>query len=69
MRTCSAPTITGSSGGTRRTPTSAGSCELFTDLPLDEIARLESLAGAEINQAKIVLATEATAMLHGRERR
>jgi tyrosyl-tRNA synthetase len=39
---------------------------LFTDLPLDEIARLESLPGAEINQAKIVLATEATAMLHGR---
>src|SRR6476469_4065088 len=40
---------------------------LFTDLPLDEISRLESLSGAEINQAKIVLATEATAMLHGRE--
>jgi tyrosyl-tRNA synthetase len=40
---------------------------LFTDLPLDEIARLESLSGAEINQAKIVLATEATAMLHGRK--
>jgi len=40
--------------------------KLFTDLPLDEIARLEKLAGAEINDAKIVLATEATAMLHGR---
>jgi tyrosyl-tRNA synthetase len=40
---------------------------LFTDLPLEEIARLETLPGAEINQAKIVLATEATAMLHGRE--
>ena len=40
---------------------------LFTDLPLDEIRRLESLPGAEINQAKIVLATETTAMLHGRE--
>jgi tyrosyl-tRNA synthetase len=40
---------------------------LFTDLPLEEIARLESLPGAEINQAKIVLATETTAMLHGRE--
>ncbi len=38
---------------------------LFTDLPLDEIERLERLPGAEINQAKIVLATEATAMLHG----
>jgi tyrosyl-tRNA synthetase len=39
--------------------------KLFTDLPLDEIARLEALPGAEINHAKIVLATEATAMLHG----
>ena len=40
---------------------------LFTDLPLDEIARLESLPGAEINAAKIVLANEATAMCRGRE--
>jgi tyrosyl-tRNA synthetase len=40
---------------------------LFTDLPLDEIARLERLPGAEINDAKIILATEATTMLHGRE--
>jgi tyrosyl-tRNA synthetase len=40
---------------------------LFTDLPLDEIARLESLPGAEINHAKVVLATAATAMLHGSE--
>jgi tyrosyl-tRNA synthetase len=39
---------------------------LFTDLPLDEIARLESLPGAEINEAKAVLATEATALVHGR---
>ena len=39
---------------------------IFTDVPLDEIARLESLPGAEINEAKIVLATEATALLHGR---
>jgi len=39
----------------------------FTDLPIDEVERLEGLSGAEINQAKIVLATEATAMLHGRE--
>jgi tyrosyl-tRNA synthetase len=38
---------------------------LFTDLPLDEIARLEALQGAEINDAKKVLATQATAMLHG----
>jgi len=40
---------------------------LFTDLPLDEIARLESLAGAEINEAKVRLAREATTMLHGYE--
>ena len=40
---------------------------LFTDLPLEEIARLETLSGAEINDAKIVLATEATALLHGRD--
>ena len=39
----------------------------FTDLPIEEISRLENLPGAEINEAKIVLATEATAMLHGRE--
>jgi tyrosyl-tRNA synthetase len=38
---------------------------LFTDLPLDEIARLEALEGAEINQAKIALADAATAMAHG----
>ncbi|MBS0284262.1 MAG: tyrosine--tRNA ligase [Proteobacteria bacterium] len=39
---------------------------LFTDLPLDEIARLEALEGAEINEAKKVLANEATAMCRGR---
>ena len=39
---------------------------MFTDLPLDEIARLGSLPGAEINEAKKVLATEATALAHGR---
>ncbi|MDX2158398.1 MAG: tyrosine--tRNA ligase [Hyphomicrobiaceae bacterium] len=41
---------------------------LFTTLPMDEIARLERLGGAEINEAKKVLATEATALLHGREK-
>ena len=41
--------------------------KLFTLLPMDEIARLESLAGAEINEAKKVLATQATALMHGRE--
>ena len=38
---------------------------LFTDLPLDEVARLEALQGAEINAAKVVLANAATTMLHG----
>ncbi len=41
--------------------------KLYTTLPLDEIARLEALGGAEINEAKKVLATETTALLHGRE--
>ncbi|MCW6511128.1 tyrosine--tRNA ligase [Lichenifustis flavocetrariae] len=40
---------------------------LYTLLPLDEVARLEALGGAEINEAKKVLATEATAIMHGRE--
>jgi len=40
--------------------------KLFTDLPLDEIARLEALEGAQINEAKKILATEATAMCRGR---
>ncbi|WP_423415136.1 tyrosine--tRNA ligase [Hyphomicrobium sp. B1] len=42
--------------------------KLFTFLPLDEIARLEKLSGSEINEAKKVLATEATALLHGRDK-
>ena len=41
--------------------------KLFTTLPLDEIERLAALQGAEINEAKKVLATEATALLHGRD--
>ena len=40
---------------------------LFTELPAEETRRLGALAGAEINEAKKVLATEATALLHGRE--
>jgi tyrosyl-tRNA synthetase len=40
--------------------------KLFTTLPMDEIARLGALQGAEINESKKVLATEATALLHGR---
>ncbi|HEX4891006.1 MAG TPA: tyrosine--tRNA ligase [Alphaproteobacteria bacterium] len=40
---------------------------LFTELPLDEIARLEKLQGQELNEAKKILATQATAMAHGAE--
>jgi tyrosyl-tRNA synthetase len=40
--------------------------KLFTKLPLGEIARLAALQGSEINEAKKVLATEATALVHGR---
>jgi tyrosyl-tRNA synthetase len=39
---------------------------LFTEAPVDEARRLGALAGAEVNEAKKVLATEATALLHGR---
>jgi tyrosyl-tRNA synthetase len=40
--------------------------KLYTTMPLDEVARLAALGGSEINEAKKVLATEVTAMLHGR---
>jgi len=40
---------------------------LFTELPLAEITRLERLEGSEVNEAKKILATEATALCHGRE--
>lgn len=40
--------------------------KLYTEMPLTEIARLGALGGSEINDAKKILATEATAMLHGR---
>ena len=39
----------------------------FTVLPMDEVRRLAALQGSEINEAKKILATEATALLHGRE--
>jgi tyrosyl-tRNA synthetase len=39
--------------------------KLFTELPLDEISRLEKLEGSEINEAKKILATEATRLAHG----
>jgi tyrosyl-tRNA synthetase len=41
--------------------------KLFTEVPLDEIEKLASLEGAELNEAKKILATEATALVHGRE--
>ncbi|MFC3099479.1 tyrosine--tRNA ligase [Altererythrobacter lauratis] len=41
--------------------------KLFTDLPLDEIARLEALQGSEINAAKVVLANEVTRLVRGRD--
>ncbi|MGE0233451.1 MAG: tyrosine--tRNA ligase, partial [Flavobacteriaceae bacterium] len=41
--------------------------KLFTLLPMDEIEKLAALSGSEINEAKKVLATEATALMHGRE--
>ena len=41
--------------------------KLFTDLPLDEIARLEALQGSEINAAKIVLANEVTRLCRGED--
>jgi tyrosyl-tRNA synthetase len=40
---------------------------LFTELPIEEVKKLESLQGAELNEAKKILATEATALAHGRE--
>ena len=42
--------------------------KLFTTLPMDEIAKLAALRGAEINEAKKRLATEATALMHGRDK-
>lgn len=41
--------------------------KLFTELPLKEIAKLAKLKGAELNEAKKILATEATALVHGRD--
>lgn len=41
--------------------------KIFTRLPLDEIARLAALGGSELNETKKILATEATAVVHGRQ--
>jgi tyrosyl-tRNA synthetase len=42
--------------------------KIFTTLPMSEIAKLAALQGAEVNDAKKVLATEATSLLHGRDK-
>jgi tyrosyl-tRNA synthetase len=41
--------------------------KLYTAMPLDEVSKLAALGGSELNEAKKILATEATAMLHGRQ--
>ena len=41
--------------------------KLYTELPLDECSRLEKLEGSEVNDAKIILANEVAALLHGRD--
>src|SRR5690606_22440163 len=41
---------------------------IFTRLPLEEIAKLEKLSGSELNEAKKILATEVTAIVHGRDK-
>ena len=41
--------------------------KLYTELPLEECSRLEKLEGSEVNDAKIILANEVTALLHGRD--
>ena len=44
---------------------SAAFLALFTELPMDEVNRLSALQGAKINEAKIILANEATILCHG----
>ncbi len=57
--------ISGSTGATRDADVERF-LKLFTLMPMDEIGRLAALGGAEINEAKKTLATEVTAVLHGR---
>ena len=66
-RHAAAPTTTGSSGATPRTPMSAASCACSPTCRWTRSRGSRTLQGAEINEAKKVLATEATALLHGRE--
>ena len=63
-----APTTTGSIWRNTEDADVGRFLKLFTTLPMSEIAKLAALQGAEINEAKKVLATEATALLHGREK-
>ena len=67
MTSCSAHMITGNIWRNTQDADVGRFLRLFTDLPIEDIERLERLPGAQINEAKIVLATETTAMLHGRE--
>ena len=67
MRTCCRPTNIGSSGATPRTPTSAASCACSPICRSTRSRGWNRLQGAEINEAKKVLANEATALLHGRD--
>ena len=59
------PTTTGSSGATPRTPTSAASCACSPTCHWPKSPGWKALGGAEINEAKKILATEATALAHG----
>ena len=61
------PTISGSTGATPRTPTSSSSSSCSRCCRWARSHKLAALQGAEINEAKKVLATEATALLHGRD--
>ena len=61
------PTSTGSSGAIPRTPMSAAFCASSPNCRSPRSRKLEGLRDAEINEAKKVLATEATALCHGRE--
>ena len=65
--TCCALTTIGNIGGTPRTPMSAASSSCSPSCRLPRSKKLAALQGAELNEAKKMLATEATALLHGRE--
>ena len=68
-RACCRPTTTGSSGATPRTPTSAASCACSPSCRWPRSRGWKRCEGAEINEAKMVLANEATRLCHGEEAR